>query len=132
MQKRNVRAVLASERLEVRYFLKEMAEAEDRVVIVGQAENATRALALIRNLRPNVAIIDSRLPYAIGPDDVPMSYINGLDIAQTISEEIPNTRVILLNNLDEKVLSEHDLGSDAVIGFSSEIMGTNVPFTLEA
>ncbi len=131
MKRQSVRIMLASEYPEVRYFLREVAEAEAGVAIVGQAENATKALTLARHLRPDVAIIDSQLPHAVGLDTVPLSRISGLDTAQTISEEIPNTQVILLNNLDEAVLPKQSLDSDGGAFFSREIIGTNTPFTLQ-
>ncbi len=131
MKRQNVRIMLAAEYPEVRYFLREVAEAEAGVAIVGQAENATKALTLARHLRPDVAIIDSQLPHAVGLDTVPLSRIGGLDTAQAISEEIPNTRVILLNNLDEAVLPKQSLDSDGGAFFSREIIGTNTPFTLQ-
>ncbi len=53
--------MLASAYPEVRYFLREVVEEEGRALIVGQAENATKALALARNLRPDVAITDCHL-----------------------------------------------------------------------
>ncbi len=131
MQRQDVRIMLASEHSEVRYFLREVVEEEAGVVIVGQAENATKALTLARNLRPDVAIIDSHLPHAVGLDTIPLSRIGGLDTAQTISEEIPNTQVILLSNLNEAVLPKQNLGSDVDTFFSREIIGTNTPFTLQ-
>lgn len=131
MRRQNVRIMLASEHSEVRYFLREVVEEEAGVVIIGQAENATKALTLARHLRPDVAIIDSHLPHAVGLDTVPLSRIGGLDTAQTISEEIPNTRVILLSNLDEAALPKQSLGSDRGAFFSRELIGTNTPFTLQ-
>ncbi len=62
MKQQSIRVMRASEYPEMRTFLREIVEAEDRAVIVGQAENATRALTLAKNLRPDVAIIDSYLP----------------------------------------------------------------------
>lgn len=93
----HIRVMLASEFPEMRTFLKNMVQAEEGAVIVGEAENATKALTLARNLRPDVAIIDSCLPLNIGLDVNPLSRISGLDAAETISEEIPNARVVLLN-----------------------------------
>lgn len=93
-------------------------------------ENVTKALILARNLRPDIAIIDCYLPYVIGLDALPPSRIGGLDTAQTISQGIPNTRVILLNNLDTEVLPEHILGSGVMAFFSRKTNGSNTPFTL--
>lgn len=131
MQRQNVQVILASEYPQARYFLRQVVEEEAGAVIVGQAENATRALTLARNLRPDVAIIDCYLPHAIGLETVPLSRVGGLDTAQTISEEIPNTRVILLINIDVKALPERGLGSDVAAFFSREGTGATIPFTVQ-
>lgn len=131
MRRQNVRVVLASEYPEVRYFLREAVEGEAGAVIVGQAENATKALTLARNLRPDVAVIDSSLPHVVGLDTVPLSRIGGLDTAQAIAEEIPNIRVIMVNNLDVKVLSERGFSVDSVASFSRERKEAKIPFTLQ-
>lgn len=131
MQRQNLRVIVASEYPKVQYFLRDVVEEEAGAVIVGQAENATKALTLARNLRPDIAIIDCYLPYAVGLDTLPPSRIGGLDTAQTISQEIPNTRVILLNNLDTEVLPEHVLGSGVMAFFSRKTNRSNIPFTLQ-
>ncbi len=131
MQRQDLRVIVASEYPRVQYFLRDVVEEEAGAVIVGQAENATKALTLARSLRPDIAIIDCYLPYAVGLDTLPPSRIGGLDTAQTISQEIPNTRVILLNNLDTEVLPEHVLGSGVTAFFSRKTNRSNTPFTLQ-
>ena len=131
MQRQKVGVILASEYPEVRHFFREVAEGEDGIVILGQAENATKALTLARHLRPDVAIIDCYLPHAIGLDTVPLSRIGGLDTAQHISEEIPNTQVILVNNLDNGVLPADGLSSDVTAVFSIEREGTTTALALQ-
>jgi CheY-like chemotaxis protein len=130
MQRQNVRVVLASEYPQSRYFLREIVEEEKGTIIVGQAENATKALTLARNLRPNVAIIDCYLPHVAGLDAIPLSRIGGLETAQTISQEIPNTRVILVTNLDTGYLSEHSWGPDIGAFLCRPSQGACIPFTL--
>jgi CheY-like chemotaxis protein len=103
---RDVRVILASEHAAVRRLISDAIEDEGETVIVGQAANVAKALALARNLRPDVAVIDSWLPHMAGRDGAPMSRIGGLDTAQAISSEIPNTRVILVNNLDTKSVAD--------------------------
>ncbi len=131
MQRQSVRVLLASEYSQARHFLREMVEEEEGNVIVGQAENAPRALTLAKHLRPDVAIIDCDLPHAIGLDTVPLSRIGGLDAAQTISEQIPNIKVILLNNLDTEILTAGELGSDVTAIFAIERVETSTLFTLQ-
>ena len=130
MKRQSVRVIVASEYPDVRHFLREAIEREPGAVIVGQAENAARALSLARKLRPDVAIIDSCLPHTFGLDAVPLSRIGGLDTALATSEEIPNIRVVLLSNLDTEVLPDHGLSSGSGPIFSREVMGARIPFTI--
>lgn len=131
MKRQSVRVIVASEYPEVRHFLRETVEREPGTVIIGQAENAARALSLARKLRPDVAIIDSALPHTFGLDAVPLSRIGGLDTALAAAEEIPNMRVVLLSNLDTEILPGRRLSSGSVPIFSREVMGASIPFTIQ-
>lgn len=125
-----MRVVLASERPQVQNLLTDVVEEEPGTIVVGQAENATRALVLTRNLRPDVAIIDFNLPYSVGLDTVALSRVSGLDTAQTISEIMPNTRVLIITNLATQAVLRHGLSTDAVAFFSREREGSNIAFKL--
>lgn len=103
LEKQNLRVVVASESPRVRSFLSQIIEQESGVDIVGHAPNAVKALTLTRELRPNILVLDYYLPFSTGLDAMPLSRISGLDVAQVISEEIPKTKVILLNNLDDRM-----------------------------
>ncbi len=130
MQRQNVRVIVASEYPEVRHFLTEVVEEQGRAVIVGQAVNSTKALTLVRRLRPDVAIIDCHLPHVVGLDTVPQSRIGGLDTAQTISKEIPNTRVIV-PIWKWKSHEKDGLGPEVTASLSRDVTGANIPFTLQ-
>lgn len=131
MQRRNMRVILASEYPDVQYFLRRVVEQEEGV-IVGQAENATKALTLAKQLRPDVALVDCYLPHTVGVDSVALSRIGGLDTAQAISQESPKTRVVLIPNLSEESLSQHTSGSDSVAFFATKTNGSITPFDLHA
>ena len=128
MQKQNVQVLLASEYSQVRDFLSEVIEQEGGVDIIGQAQDARHALTLTRNLRPDVAVIDSYLPHDAELDCIPLSRINGLDTAQAIFKEMPNTRVILLSNSESEVLSKQSLALAVPEVYSIQSMGVNVSF----
>ncbi len=130
MKQQSVRVMLASEHPEMRSFLKNMIESGDQAVIVGQAENAPRALTLARNLRPDVAIIDSYLPHHSGLDSVPLSRIGGLDAAQIISEEIPNMKVVLLNRPEEIMALKDYPRANLSPFFCQEVKDSCVPFAI--
>lgn len=129
MQRQNLRVMLASEYPESRYFLKEVVEREAGGVVVGQAENVVRALNLARKLRPDLVIVDCYLPHNIGRDSLPLSRTGGLDAALTIFEEIPDTRILLLNNLEKGQLNNY-VETDVTTTFSRETDETSIPFTL--
>lgn len=129
MKRQTVRVVLASEHPRALDLLREVVEKEEGVV-VGEAENAAKALSLTRSLRPDVAIVDSYLPYVVGLDDVPLSRVGGLDTAQTIVERTPDTRVVLLNNLDPARLSLSELRNAGTAILAREQRDETVPFTL--
>lgn len=128
MQRRNMRVIIASAHPMVRHLVKEMVEDETGITIVGQAENAARTISLTRRLRPDVAIIDSHLPYKKLLETVPLSQIGGLDAAQTTFAEIPNIRVVLLNT---NTASPESIPIGNVVRFSREKEGGNSPFKLQ-
>ena len=130
MKRQNVRVLLASENPEARSVLRRIVETEDKTVIVAEAENGTRALSLARSLRPDVALIDSYLPSIVGIDNIPLSRVGGLDIAQSISEENPNMHVVLLNSLKGNLLADSTRrpGHNALL--CRESNETCIPFTL--
>jgi len=57
--------------------------------VVGQAGNSTELLALVRSARPELAIIDIRMP--------PGHATEGLQAARVIREELPGTAIIVLS-----------------------------------
>jgi DNA-binding NarL/FixJ family response regulator len=57
--------------------------------VVGQAGNGTELLTLVRSVRPEVAIIDIRMP--------PTHATEGLRAARVIRHELPDTAIIVLS-----------------------------------
>jgi len=57
--------------------------------VVGQAGNGTELLALVRSVRPELAIIDIRMP--------PTQATEGLLAARVIRDELPGTAIIVLS-----------------------------------
>ncbi|MEE8373313.1 MAG: response regulator [Dehalococcoidia bacterium] len=130
MKNRTTRVVLASEYPEVRYRLGGLVKKEKGSVVVGEAANSVTATTLARSLRPDVVIMDSRLPYLEGLDTVALSRVGGLDAAQAISQEIQSTRVILVSNLDTNVFGQRYLSPDHEVYLSRQTAEGSVPLTL--
>lgn len=72
-----------------RHGLATIIETEPDMVLVGQATNATEAIAEFRRHRPDVTLMDLRLPGA-----------NGTDVLIAIRGEFPGARIIMLSSSD--------------------------------
>jgi DNA-binding NarL/FixJ family response regulator len=57
--------------------------------VVGRAGNPTELLALVRDRRPDLVIVDIRMP--------PTHTTEGLDAARVIREELPDTAILVLS-----------------------------------
>jgi DNA-binding NarL/FixJ family response regulator len=62
------------------------------VEIVGQAEDVTEAISMIRNLRPDAVILDIRMPGGLMPGG------SGLDVLRNIKQNGVGPMVIILTN----------------------------------
>ncbi len=122
--------MLALEHPEARHFLKKAVDEEAGVIVVGEAENATKVLTLAKNLKPDMAVIDFCLPHALGLDNISLSRIGGLDVAQTICEQMPNARVILVNSLGTNIVPKDVRVSVFAANFYRERIGASIPFAL--
>ena len=94
-----MRVVVAAEHTKTLGLVADMVEEEPGVVVVGEARNAVETFGLVDSLRPDVVIVDSDLPHAVGLNATALSRISGLDTAQALAENMPATPVVLLSNL---------------------------------
>ena len=83
-----VRVALADDDVLLREGLASLLE-RSGYEIVGQAESAPGLLELVREQRPDLAIIDIRMP--------PTHTTEGLDAARTIRDESPETAILVLS-----------------------------------
>jgi len=81
-----VRIAIVDDHPIVRRGLREILEEDERYSVVGEAANAAEAIALVRQLRPDILLLDVTMPGR-----------SGLDVLhQIVSEELP-TRVLVLS-----------------------------------
>src|ERR1700736_93348 len=86
--RRSPRVVLADDDVLLREGLASLL-ARSGFEVVGQAGDAVELLSLVRSTRPQVAIIDIRMP--------PTHSTEGLEAARLIREELPDTAIIVLS-----------------------------------
>ncbi len=86
----DIRIVVVEDHALVREGTTELLERESGCTVAGQAGSAEEALPLIRDLRPDVALVDVELPG-----------MNGIALARAVAEQAPDTRVIILSAYDD-------------------------------
>jgi len=74
----------------VREGLKVMLEASGRVEVVGESDSAVAAASRIPALRPDVAILDARLPDG-----------SGIEVCRTIRAQDPSLKALILTSYDD-------------------------------
>jgi len=82
----SIRVLLADDHPIVREGLRSLLEKEDDIEIVGEAEEGRKAVGLVRELLPDVVIIDITMPN-----------LNGVDATRQIVKEFPAVKVIALS-----------------------------------
>jgi DNA-binding NarL/FixJ family response regulator len=99
------RVVLAHGRRLVRAGVRVLLECEAHIAVVGEATTGEEALDLVRCERPDVVVVDTRLP--------------GLDCVETTRQALaePGVAVIVLtpSETDERVLAALRAGASAVV-----------------
>src|SRR5579875_1898082 len=90
-----VRVVLADDQAVVRDGLVLLLSASDDVEVVGAAADGDEAVALVLEKRPDVALLDLRMPKR-----------NGAEVAQALAAQAPEVRVLILTTFadDDAVL----------------------------
>jgi DNA-binding NarL/FixJ family response regulator len=71
----------------VRRGLRELFEAEDDLVVVGEASNAEEAMARVPPTRPDVAVLDVRLPGT-----------SGIEVCRDLRASLPDLRCLMLTS----------------------------------
>jgi DNA-binding NarL/FixJ family response regulator len=79
------RIVLADDHPIVRNGLRSLIEAERDLDLVGEAAGGLEALRVIRDKRPDVAVIDISMPE-----------LNGIVLSRRVAEEVPSVRILVL------------------------------------
>ncbi|WP_327085563.1 response regulator transcription factor [Nonomuraea sp. NBC_01738] len=85
-----IHVLLADDQPLVRAGLRMVIDGTEDVDVVGEAGNGTQAVHLARELRPDVVLMDVRMP---GMD--------GIEATQMITAELPSTRVLVLTTFDD-------------------------------
>lgn len=84
-----ISVLIADDQAMVRSGLRLILEAEDDIIVVAEAENGEEGVRLARREKPDVVLMDVRMPV-----------MDGLEATRQITEQIEGTRVIVLTTFD--------------------------------
>jgi len=102
MENKKINIVLADDHALVRNGLKAMLEFDKDLLVTGEAGNGTDALEVARSVKPDLLILDIRMPG-----------MTGLEAAAKLKSFSPNTKAVILSMHDseEYVLQALDAGA---------------------
>lgn len=86
---RPVTVVLADDQALMRMGFRMVLDAEDGIEVVGEASDGSSALAQARALKPDVILMDVRMPG-----------MNGIEATAAITAQCPGTRILILTTFD--------------------------------
>jgi two-component system, NarL family, response regulator LiaR len=104
----SIRIVLADDQLVLRQGLRALFEAERELEIVGEADNGRVAIDLVRQLQPDLVLMELAMPE-----------LDGIAATEIINQEFPEVRVLILSGLDEDTAVVSAVRAGA-IGFVSK------------
>ncbi|HPG19955.1 MAG TPA: response regulator transcription factor, partial [Flexilinea sp.] len=85
-----IRIVLVDDHEVVRLGLKSLLEQGSRFEVVGEASNAKEAIEITGKLRPDIVLMDIRLPGQ-----------SGIDACEEITQKYPDVKVVMLTSYAE-------------------------------
>jgi two-component system response regulator DevR len=111
----SIRVFLLDDHEIVRRGLADLLEAEDGIVVVGEAGTAAEALNRIPASRPDVAVLDARLPDG-----------SGIDVCRDIRSSMPEVRCLILTSYDDNDAVFAAVMAGAAGYLLKEIRGSNL------
>jgi DNA-binding NarL/FixJ family response regulator len=86
-----IKIIIVDDQTLMRDGLKTILDLEDDMEVIGTAENGRKGFELVRELRPNIVLMDIRMPE-----------LNGVEATRLIKEQFPDTVVLILTTFDDE------------------------------
>lgn len=111
-----VRVLLVDDHLVVRVGLRALLEMTPRIVVVGETGRGLEVPPLIASEKPDVVLLDMRLPD-----------IDGIEVCRRIKNEVPSPAVLFLTSYadDKTILAAIEAGADGYL--LKEVAGLDIP-----
>lgn len=86
-----IRLVLVDDQSLIRRGLRALLKTDADLEVIGEAENGQEAIALVETLRPEVVIMDIRMPV-----------MDGVESTHVICQQFPQVKVLVLTTFDDR------------------------------
>lgn len=86
-----IKIVIIDDQTLMRDGLKTILDLEDDMEVIGTAENGKKGLELVKKLRPQVVLMDIRMPE-----------LNGVEATRLVKQQFPETVVLILTTFDDE------------------------------
>ena len=91
MAKRKVTVLIADDQTLFREGIKDLLENEKNITVIGEAADGREALRLVKKLKPNVILLDIKLPH-----------MDGIEATRQIHKDCPTTNVLILSSYEDE------------------------------
>jgi len=98
-----IRVVLADDHQMMREALRSILEEEPDIEVVGESADGHDALNIVRDLKPDVVVLD-----------IAMQVANGIDAAARILTQFPKTRIVALSGFSDSHYVQEMLKAEAI------------------
>lgn len=88
---KKITVIIADDQTLFREGIKDLLENEKNISVVAEAADGREALRLVKKLRPNVILLDIKLPH-----------MDGIEATRQIHKECPSTNVLILSGYEDE------------------------------
>lgn len=88
---RKITVVIADDQTLFREGIKDLLENEKNIQVVGEAADGREALRLVKKVKPNVILLDIKLPH-----------MDGIEATRQIHKDCPTTNVLILSGYEDE------------------------------
>ena len=91
MVAKKITVIIADDQTLFREGIKDLLENEKNIQVIAEAADGREALRLVKKLRPNVILLDIKLPH-----------MDGIEATRQIHKECPTTNVLILSGYEDE------------------------------